>query len=729
MYQKLGMYWSALESRFMPEHISRDDPLSFWRERILFVLFFVTTVLGPIALIPSVILSFQVDRPDIAIVDILAYFTAVFLLFSGKRLSLKARAWAAFGMLYSLGVFLLFTLGFHGAGYIWLFGASVLMGGIGGMRMAVWSLIINVLSMIGVGVFIAYKAPGWTSSLENPVNIWWVMTVNFMLISAMITITATIMLEGLKNAFDRERKAGRTLAVSQEKYKSLLETLPYGIQEIDLNGQVKFVNLAYQRVSGYLYEELVGTYAWDFAPDPEELEVQKRRFDKIRDNMPPPHPFTRPFLAKNGDILDLQVTWDYSYDQAGNLEGYLTVITDVTAQLKAENIRKDLEERLKHSQRMESIGTLAGGIAHDFNNILNSIIGFTELALDDAKPGAQQEECLQEVLRAGTRASGLVKQILTFARRGSEEPKPVRVSSITKETLQLLRSTVPPSIKIKQNIQSESLVMADPTQIHQVLLNLCTNAVQAMEEKGGLLQVDLADVLVDAELASRTPNLHPGEYLKMGIRDTGYGIPADAIQSIFEPYFTTKGFGKGTGLGLAVVHGIVQNCGGEILASSKVGGGSEFTIYLPLVKGKAEALPENRFGHAPKGREKVLFVDDEPSIVKLGGKMLERLGYTVTTHTSSLQALELVRNKPNGFDIVITDMTMPDMNGDVLAAELMKIRPDIPVILCTGYSNKITPEKAMDMGIKAFAMKPLVKSELAKSIRKVLDAQPNQPSA
>ncbi|MBI9076619.1 MAG: response regulator [Desulfatibacillum sp.] len=725
MNKKLVNLWKNLEGRFMPPYAPGGDPLLLWRERILFVLFLVTSVLGPIALIPSLILSFYVKRYDIALLDILAYGTAVYLLFSGKKVSLIKRAWMAFAVFYLLGNGLLFMLGFHGAGYIWLFGASVLIGGIGGMRMAIWTLLLNVLSLVGVGFYIAFGSPGWAESLNNALNVWIVMTVNFMLISAMITITATVMLEGLKSAFDRERRVSTDLRVSQEKYKSLIETLPYGVVEIGMDGKISFVNRACQKIMGYSPEETTGAYVWDGRPLHEEQEALKQEFFQVVERLPRPKPWKGQFLSKYGKLRDLQVVWDYNYDQSGQLEGFLTVITDITEKVEAEKIRKSMEEGLKHSQRMESIGTLAGGIAHDFNNILNSIIGFTELSLDDAIPASLQEECLREVLQAGSRATGLVRQILTFARKGSEDPRPVRVSSITKEALQLLRSTLPAAIKIKQRINSESLVMADPTQIHQVLLNLCTNAAQSMEEKGGVLQVDLTDVVVDANFATTAPGIQPGDYMKIVVSDTGYGIPSDIIPSIFEPYFTTKGLGEGTGLGLAVVHGIVQSCGGDILVKSEIGKGAEFSVYLPLVRGKAEAIVEREPEPMPLGQERILFVDDEPSIVKLGSKMLERLGYTVTTQTSSVEALNYARKKPQSFDMVITDMSMPDMNGDILATEIMKIRPGVPVILCTGYSSKITQEKAEAIGIRAFAMKPLRKAELARSIRQVLD----KPSA
>ncbi len=398
----------------------------------------------------------------------------------------------------------------------------------------------------------------------------------------------------------------------------------------------------------------------------------------------------------------------------------LYIFRDITRNKMMEKERIAAEVKFQQASKMESIGTLAGGIAHDFNNILTSVIGYAELALDDVEKGSRLEDNLQEVYTAGLRAKDLVKQILTFARQAGEELKPVQVNILAKEALKLLRSSLPTTIEIKQDIESDSLIMADPTQVHQILMNLCTNAGQAMEEEGGVLRVGLTDVRLDADFTKTYEDLKPGDYLKLSVSDTGSGISPEVMKSIFDPYFTTKAPGEGTGMGLATVHGIVKRYGGEIVVDSEVEKGSIFTVYLPITKKRTDA-ESYQTEALPFGTEQILFVDDELPIAAMGGQLLEGLGYQVTVRTSSVEALALFRSKPDDFDLIITDMTMPNMTGDKLAAELMKIRPGIPVILCTGYSKKISNEAALDIGIKAFAYKPTVKADFARTIRKVLD--------
>ena len=389
----------------------------------------------------------------------------------------------------------------------------------------------------------------------------------------------------------------------------------------------------------------------------------------------------------------------------------LSIYRDVTENRK-------LEHRIQQAQKMEAIGNLAGGIAHDFNNILSSIIGFTELALDEASKGTLLEDSLQEVYSAGKRAKELVKQILAFARQLDEKMSPIQPRVIVKEVLNFIRSTIPTTIEIQENIKSESLIFGNSTQVHQVLMNLCTNAAYAMEDSGGTLNLSLKDVFVDKEKLSI--GMKPGDYVEIKVADTGTGIPPDIIDSIFEPYFTTKTPGEGTGIGLALVQGVVESYGGKITVDSQMGKGTTFAIYLPINKKRTDQEayePEE----LPTGTERILFVDDEAPIAKMGGQILERLGYSVTTRTSSIEAVKLFRAKPNDFDLIVTDMTMPNMTGDKLAVEVMKIRSDIPVILCTGYSKKLSDESAAEIGIKAFAYKPVIKADLAKIVRKVLN--------
>ncbi len=382
--------------------------------------------------------------------------------------------------------------------------------------------------------------------------------------------------------------------------------------------------------------------------------------------------------------------------------------------------RKKAEIRLRQAQKMEAIGTLAGGIAHDFNNILSPIVGFTELAQMNLPMDHEVQTDLAEILKAGHRARDLVQQILTFSRKTDSEMKPVQVKLIVGEALKLLRASIPSTIEIQQEIESTSLIMGDPTQIHQVLMNLVTNAAHAMGETGGLLWVGLKDMEIDDAFAAGHPDLKPGAHLKLSVSDTGCGMPLDVQHRIFDPFFTTKREGEGTGMGLAVVHGIVTSHNGAITAYSEPGKGSTFHLFLPTIK-RTEQAVENLQKPIPGGKERILFVDDESSIVQMGKLMLESLGYTVSTCSNSLDALGRIRDAPATIDLVITDMTMPHMSGDMLAREILKIRPDMPIILCTGFSARIDEKKAIEMGIRAFVSKPILRADLARTVRSVLD--------
>jgi PAS domain S-box-containing protein len=397
----------------------------------------------------------------------------------------------------------------------------------------------------------------------------------------------------------------------------------------------------------------------------------------------------------------------------------MTIYRDVTDYLVAVAEKENAQAQLMQAQKMESIGNLAGGIAHDFNNILAAIIGFTELAMDSAEKDSMISNNLRDIFSAGIRAKDLVGQILAFARQSEEQVKPIRVNKIIGEVLQFMRSSLPATIEIKKTIDSDSLIMGNKTQLHQIIMNLCTNAAHAMEDKGGVLEVILKDIEIDWGINKRL-DLMPGPYIEINVIDTGTGIPPHIVDSIFEPYFTTKKPGEGTGMGLATAHGIVESYCGKIVVKSDPGKGTAFTIYLPVTQ-RREIRSQSEPGQLPTGTEHILLVDDEAMIAKMSSQVLERLGYAVTTRTSSVEALELFKTKPNDFDMVITDMTMPNMTGDKLATELMRIRSNIPIILCTGYSNKITEEIASQIGIRAFAYKPIVKAALAKTIRKVLD--------
>ena len=393
--------------------------------------------------------------------------------------------------------------------------------------------------------------------------------------------------------------------------------------------------------------------------------------------------------------------------------------SEISERKKTEEEKRNLQSRLQQTQKMEAIGTLAGGIAHDFNNILTVVLGYTELAMDNVEKESLLHNHMQNVFQAGIRAKDLISQILTFSRREKLEFKPVQLNLIADEVLKLIRASLPSSIKIVQSINSESIILANPTQIHQVLMNLCTNAGQAMKEKG-LLEVKLQDVLLDEKFIKRNPDLKPGPYVNLIVQDSGSGISPEVLDRIFDPFFTTKEKDSGTGLGLSVVHGIVKNHKGSITVYSEPGKGATFNIYLPILDTSVEI--ETRMDTTvPKGTERILFVDDEKDLADYGKDMLESLGYRVTSRTSSFEALELFKVKPNDFDLVITDQTMPNLNGDELAKEILAIRSEIPVILCTGFTLKLNEKEALAIGIKAYVLKPIIRHVLAQSIRKILD--------
>lgn len=382
----------------------------------------------------------------------------------------------------------------------------------------------------------------------------------------------------------------------------------------------------------------------------------------------------------------------------------------------------DTQKQLRQAQKMEAIATLAGGIAHDFNNTLGAIIGYTQLTIYKLPPDDPLRNYLEQVLNASYRARDLVYQILTFSRRTEQKKKPVRIGSIIKEDLKMLRAPIPATIDIRQNIDPQTgSIEADPTQIHQVFMNLCTNAAHSMEEKGGVLEVILENIEVHEAEAAGHPDIRPGSYIKLTVRDTGCGMSAEIIERIFDPYFTTKNKGEGTGLGLAVVHGIVKSHEGAIFVESTPGKGTQFHIYFPRTQEKADTVKKQSPGKLPQGKESILFIDDDNVLAYMGKKALEHLGYRVDPKTDAQDALDKFRDSPENYDIIITDLTMPKITGEKLAQEVMKIRPDIPIILCTGHSERIKDEKLESLGIRKVLIKPLELNELARAIREVLD--------
>ncbi|EPR44141.1 PAS/PAC sensor hybrid histidine kinase [Desulfovibrio sp. X2] len=517
--------------------------------------------------------------------------------------------------------------------------------------------------------------------------------------------------EQLKQELAERVQVLERLKRSEERYRLLFDEDITGNFVTGADGRVVACNEAFAIIFGYKTpDEALG-----FAVQDVQFDVLDgvSLFDALAQGRTLRNIETA-YRREDGERIWLIASFNGVEDEDGvivEIRGYFYDITE----------RKKLEEQLRLAQKMEALGTLAGGIAHDFNNILGVILGYAEIVLEDAQQGTSLERRLHAIVTAGQRARDLVQQILNFSRQGGQEKKPLHVVPLVKEALKLLRSSLSANIEIRQRIETEDdLVAADPTQLHQILLNLCTNAAHAMREGGGLLEVTVADESVDADMARTMPGVRPGAYLRLSVRDSGHGIAPDLVDRIFDPFFTTKRPGEGTGMGLAVVHGIVRSHEGTVKVESEPGEGTVFHVLLPKTDRAAEAEAELP-PVSPQAGGRVLFVDDEPALVEIGREMLESLGYEVEGHVDAPEALRSLTADPGRFDLLVTDQNMPRLTGLELAERATKLRPGLPVILCTGFSDAVSPESMRAAGVRDLLMKPLLKRRLAESLNKLAE--------
>ncbi len=508
----------------------------------------------------------------------------------------------------------------------------------------------------------------------------------------------------------------------EKRFRSLVESATDAIIICDHAGKITVWNNGAQKIFGYSADEIIGKPATELMPEfyrPQHANGM-HQFLKSGKEKHAGETLNVEGLKKNGDVFPLELTLS-NWKTHGKIF-MAAIIRDISQRMKVNEEKNILEEQLRRSQKLETIGTMAGGIAHDFNNILTPILGYTDMAVIELADSEQElKHNLSRVLEGAHRAKDLIEQILLFSKQIEKERNPFSMQLIVNEAIQLLRSTIPSTVQIIHNIDSDcGKILADATQIHQVIVNLCTNAWHAMEKNGGTLTIKLKQVEVNSSLTKQHPNLTEAGYVCLTIKDTGHGMDTATASRIFEPFFTTKAVDKGTGLGLSVVHGIIQNHQGDIVVESKLGAGTQFHVYLPVIKDGAETK-EEKVLDALAGNESILVVDDDKVIGTMLKKMLERLGYSVDLYSQSKEALAVFEKQPDKYDLIISDLTMPDFTGLNLSKRVQKTVPGFPIIIITGYGNKLFGVKQEDYGIKKIIQKPIVMNELAFVIREVLD--------
>ncbi|MBK8128278.1 MAG: response regulator [bacterium] len=518
----------------------------------------------------------------------------------------------------------------------------------------------------------------------------------------------------LRNEIAERQRAEFSIAESERRYRELVENLQEGLCTVNPKTEFTYCNPAMGRIFEMPAAELVGRSVYDFLTE----EGRTRMKQQTRERSQGRHGhYELEIDTPSGNIKHVIVRSRPLYDTNGDYCGATAIAQDITEQ-------KKLESHLRHAQKMETVGTLAGGIAHDFNNNLTPILGFAEMAVADWDDKVSRRENIEQIVTAALRARDLVKQILVFSRQTESTREPTEIHLIVREAVKLLQSTLPANIEVIEDVdKSSGLVMADATQIHQLVMNLCTNAYHAMEDHGGELEVSLQRCEVDRDFAETYPSLKPGPHLRLTVSDTGCGMTRDLLEKVFEPFFTTKGVGKGTGLGLSLVHGIVAEHSGQVTVYSEPGIGTTFHIYLPQFTGGVASVEETSTA-LTGGAERILFVDDEAPIVRMAEKALRKMGYHIVTSTSSPAALELLESDPTAFDLLITDLNMPQLNGLALIERAQEIRPDLPIILASGFSERVTHENCAKYGIREFLMKPVIAKDLYSAIRRVLDSEP-----
>ncbi len=712
--------------RILPEDIQETDSLSYWRNRVLSTTLFFGEAVGFFVILAVFPMAVGTEISSLIFrVAVIWAGGAVLLFLPGIGYRIRA----AFTLLftYLIGLMIVIFVGPFSVGPAWLFCFAVLAGLLLGSRAAVFCLLMNAVTL---GIFAYLKINGkWGTDFPffTSIGLMYVAGINFVFLNSLAAISVAVLVRGLTESHEKEKQLSLSLKKEQEKsgaerkdknqaeekYRNILESIEDGYYEVDNKGNFTFFNDSMCRILGYLREELMGMNNRAYM-DKDNAKKIFKTFNQVFKTGISTKAHDWQLIRKDRSVCFVETIVSLIKDKNGNGIGFRGIARDVSDQ-------RHLEKQLRQAYKMESIGTLAGGIAHDFNNLLYIIMGNTELAIDEIRQDNPLLTYLERIRSACLRAADVVKQLLNFSRDPGQELKPLDIVAAIREEIRFLRPMIPATIGIQQDLpETEIFIAADPTQMRQMLMNLCTNASLAMEKTGGIIDISAQEMDLGENNAAQYPNLSPGRYVRILIKDTGPGIDPENLDRIFDPYFTTRDVGQGSGMGLAVVHGIVKHHQGAVSVHSTKGKGALFSILFPVIH-TAPEKPLKQTQCLPRGSETILLVDDEESIIATTKTILSSLGYQVEAGLNPESVLDIFKSNPHAFDLVITDMTMPGMTGASLAEKLMEIRPDIPVIICTGYSAFMDEEKAKQLGIRACIMKPVLSEELAKQIRNILD--------
>lgn len=638
-------------------------------------------------------------------------------------------------MIYFVGVSILFKFGPSAGVFFWLFAFSVLSAILLNVKAVVIATVINIITIVSAGLLKNQGIIKWNHWVSFDLINWFATCLSFLFINALVVVAVIILMRGLEIILAHEKKIKETLKKekihlvkmnkkikleknerkkvehnyieSEQKYYHTMDAALVGIYVIQ-DMVFSYVNPEMARMFGYVPDDMIDKMSPPDLLVPEEREIVRENL-KRRAKGEEGKPYEVNCLRKDGSKFTALV-WGkvITYKDRPASVGTLFDISE----------RKKLELQLLHTQKIDAIGTLAGGIAHDFNNILTAIILYTELSMQRLPEENRSKNDMNQVLKSAHRAKDLVSQILSFSRKGDGYGEIIKISDVITESIKMIRSVIPASIEMIADIRSDSgRIKANQTHINQIMMNICINASQAMYAQQGVLTIKLDEVVIKKKQIS---SLNRGKYACLTISDTGYGMEKDVLEKIFDPFFTTKKTGEGTGMGLSIVYGIVGGYKGSITVDSKPEIGSTFKIYLPLLKDYKEGSENKDNESFARGTESILLIDDEKDVVDVGGQILTHLGYKVVIQTNSRKGLEIFKKNPEKFDLIITDMTMPHKNGDDLAKEALVICPEIPIIICTGFSDVINEKKSKALGIRAFLRKPYTIKEISDLVNKIL---------